>query len=103
MEDQAVKRGYRGRFLPGTAGGPGRPRLYRDEERERALAALRESTVPLLQTVIAQAAEGCRVSQKLILDRVSPVHAGQSADLDHRLQLIESALRAESEAIDVDS
>lgn len=103
-----------GRFKPGVSGNPkGRPKLpeVAREARQLVTAEIENISLPLIRKIADQALnEGCRVSQRLLLERLVPtVRAEEGAKVKPAQVLIQIGEAKtprkldEVEIVDVDS
>jgi hypothetical protein len=84
-DTEVILRDAQGRYLPGTGGGPGRPR----NSRPRLITALRDAldedeTLERLRRVAIERMEaGDPAFWKMLLDRVWPARVELTAETDH--------------------
>ena len=99
----AVIRGSDGRYIPGTCGGPGRPR----NSRPKLITALREAldeddTLERLRRVaISKLEDGDPAFWKMLLDRVWPVKLEIEGEVGSRVEFRWATPEVATEVVDV--
>lgn len=94
-EQPLVQRDENGRLLPGSKLGRGRKRgsknkatLYREAMQNRVSIKISKAAPKVVDKVVEQALhEGCRQSQKMILDRAAPVLKADDGQQDRDVQI----------------
>ena len=98
-----VIRGHDGRYIPGTCGGPGRPK----NSRPKLITALREAldeddTLERLRRVaIGKLEEGDPAFWRMLLDRVWPVKLEIEGEVGNRVEFRWAAPEVMAEVVDV--
>ena len=88
MDDEITdNRDEKGKFISGNKAGPGRPKgsknvttLVNEAINNKCAPMLAKHVPKVLKVVINQAEEGCRKSQKMVLDRVVPIQKAADPD-----------------------